>query len=209
MKKIRSAKRALRTPLELSWQKPADLVSAAKILRSGGVGILPTDTLYGQVGSALSPRTVQNIYRLRRRSLNKPFIILISSPNEIKKFFVRPDDASKRYLNKFWPGKVSIVLPCKDPKWKFLHRGTKTLAFRVPKDSRLLKVLRLSGPLVAPSANFQGQMPPYTIGQARQNFGDKMDFYLNGGKRKTKPSTLIKIEEGKPVVLRQGAVKIK
>ena len=46
-------------------------------LRNGGVGVVPTDTIYGIVGSALNPKTVARIYKLRRRNPKKPMIILI------------------------------------------------------------------------------------------------------------------------------------
>ena len=47
-------------------------------LKNGKIGIIPTDTIYGIMGSALKPEVVEKIYSLRERSKDKPFIILIS-----------------------------------------------------------------------------------------------------------------------------------
>ena len=60
-----------------------------KILLNHGVGVLPTDTLYGLVGSALSKKAVARIYKLRRRNPQKPFIILISSLADLKLFNIK------------------------------------------------------------------------------------------------------------------------
>ncbi len=56
--------------------------STIKILKDGGVGVLPTDTLYGLVGSALREKTVERIYKIKNRSAGNPFIILISKIKE-------------------------------------------------------------------------------------------------------------------------------
>ncbi|MDO8601557.1 MAG: L-threonylcarbamoyladenylate synthase [bacterium] len=191
------------------------------ILKQGGVAVIPTDTIYGLVGQALNKKTVKQIYRLKRRTPTKPFIILISSLVDLKKFGVhlnsskptpegRLSDSSttSELLNSFWPGKVSVILPCATMRLRYLHRGTNSLAFRLPKPVWLRNLLKKTGPLVAPSANPEGLKPATTISQAKKYFHNHVDFYVNGGKKVSKPSTLISIEKEKVVVLRQGAVRI-
>lgn len=186
------------------------------ILKSGGVGILPTDTLYGLVGSALSKKAVLRIYKLRRRNPKKPFIILISSLKDLDLFKIKLDNKLIKLLRKFWPGKVSVVLPCRDRKFSYLHRGTKTLAFRLPAKKSLVNLLKKTGPLVAPSANFEGKPAAKTISQAKKYFGDKVypeqgrriDFYIDSGKLVGLPSTLIQIKNNRVIVLRKGVRKI-
>jgi L-threonylcarbamoyladenylate synthase len=189
-------------------------VNFINILKFGGVGIFPTDTIYGIVGSALQPKTVERIYFWRKRDSGKPPIILASSARDIKKFGVMPDAATKKILSQVWPGKVSVVLPISPrrkqafKKFQHLHRGTGMLAFRVPKSAWLRKLLQKTGPLIAPSANFEGEPPALTIRAARKYFGKNVDFYADAGRLVSKPSTLIKIEKGNVIVLREGAVKI-
>ncbi len=188
-------------------------IEAVSILKSGGVGILPTDTIYGVVGSALAPKTIARIYRLRKRNPRKPTIILVASVDDVKKFDVVIDVGMKKILSEGWLGKVSIVLPIASgkksalKKFEYLHRGTGTLAFRVPKPLWLRDLLQETGPLVAPSANFEGEPPALTIRAAKKYFGKNVDFYADAGKLISKPSTLIKIEKGKVIVLREGAVR--
>lgn len=184
------------------------IITAAEILKRGGVGVIPTDTLYGQLGQALNQKTVERIYQLRRRNPKKPMIVLISSLQDLNKFSIKLDQRTTKLLNRFWPGMVSVVLPCKNAKLKYLHRGTNSLAFRLPKKRNLVNLINITGPLVAPSANFEGQQPPNTITQARKNFGNNVDVYIDGGRKSSKPSTLIKLEKTGIIILRQGAVKI-
>lgn len=164
-----------------------------KLLKIGKIGVMPTDTIYGIVGSALNPQTVEKIYALRKREKDKPFIILISSLNDLKKFDVTLTKEQRNFLKKIWPNPVSVVLPT----------GTKSLAFRMPKDDKLLALLRAVGPLVAPSANIAGATPAQTIDQAKQYFGDSV-FYVDGGEITSKPSALIEFSDTGVKILRPG-----
>ncbi|OQA36426.1 MAG: Threonylcarbamoyl-AMP synthase [Parcubacteria group bacterium ADurb.Bin326] len=178
-----------------------------KKLKAGKIGVVPTDTIYGLVGQALNREAVETIYEIRRRSPDKPFIILISSIEELKSFGVNVSLEEKRFLGKYWPGAVSVILPCKYERLKYLHRGTKSLAFRLPKDKFILQILKETGPLVAPSANPEGLSPAENLKQAREYFGDKI-FYYGRGRLQGAPSTLVSLNDGKVEVLRQGAVKV-
>lgn len=186
---------------------------AVKCIGRGGVGIIPTDTIYGMVGSALLKKAVEKIYRLRRRNPKKPPIILISGIKDLKLFCVKLDKKTAGAIRKLWPGKVSVVLPLdvnrktQIAKWDYLHRGVKTLAFRVPACARLRKFLEKTGPLVAPSANPEGKDPAKNIEEAVKYFRNEVDFYIDGGTLSSKPSTLVAFDKkGGIKVLREGAV---
>ena len=182
--------------------------SVKTVLKSGGVGVLPTDTLYGLVGQALSRRTVSRIYRLRKRNPKKPMIVLISSRADLKKLGVMVNGQMSKVFKKLWPGKVSIVLPCNTKRFSYLHRGRKTLAFRLPAERSLRKLLKLVGPLVAPSANVEGKPPARTISEAKKYFGDNVDFYVTAGRLASKPSTLVALTDKGLAVIRRGSTSI-
>jgi L-threonylcarbamoyladenylate synthase len=178
------------------------------ILNSGGIGVIPTDTLYGLVGRADKQDTIQRIYKTKGRSPDKPFIILISSINDLDKFNITISEKEKILLGKYWPGKVSIILKVDDENLYYLTRGSGGLAFRIPDKKDLQEILKETGPLVAPSANPEGRLPAKNIKDAKDYFGDKVDFYINRGDLVSEPSTLITIEDGEVRVLREGAAKI-
>lgn len=195
--------------------KSGEQAAVIRALRRGRVGVLKTDTIYGIVGSALKPKTVERIYRLRKRNRTKPFIVLINSVRDLGRFDVRSDRRTSAMLARFWPGPVSIILPCSSKKFMYLHRGTNALAFRVPKPARLRALLEQTGPLVAPSANPEGKPPAATIPEARAYFGNRVDFYPSTrlragvGTHTSKPSTLIRIANGVIEILRPGAARIR
>lgn len=178
-------------------------------LKSGGIGCMPTDTIFGLVGSALSEAVVSRIYKVRGRNPKKPLIILISSPDDLGFFDIRISANVRSDLNSIWPGPVSVILPVSKhllSKWQYLHRGTGYLAFRVPKNVRLRGFLKNTGPLVAPSANPQSLTPAKNVTQAKKYFGDRVDFYI-AGRSSDKPSTMIKFQKnGKWEIVREGAV---
>ncbi|MDD2822749.1 MAG: L-threonylcarbamoyladenylate synthase [Candidatus Daviesbacteria bacterium] len=173
-------------------------------LKNGGVGVIPTDTQYGIVGLALNKNTVEKIYTLRKRSPDKPFIILISSIDELKLFGIDIDDKTSNFLQKIWPNPVSVILPNSSNDFAYLHRGTNSLAFRIPDNTELLQILKETGPLIAPSANIEGFPYSKTIAEAKEYFNDSVDFYEDQGSLESNPSTLIKISEEGIEILRQG-----
>lgn len=176
--------------------------------KNGKIGVIASDTLYGIMGSALLPEVVEKIYELRGRDRKKPLIVLIGDPADLSLFGISPSPEEKTIMEKYWPGAVTIVLPCALEKFEYLHRGTGTIAFRVPNNEKLLEILKENGPLVAPSANTEGKEPAHTIEEAKNYFGDTVDFYEDSGELTGLPSTLIALENAKIRVLRKGAVEI-
>jgi len=189
--------------------KPKLKQRVIKLLKEKGIGVLPTDTIYGLVGSALLRKIVERIYRVRKRSPKKPMIVLISCLEDLSLFKVKLDQKTKKLLKKFWPGKVSIILPCSSKKFFYLHRGTKKIAFRLPKPKWLNGLLKETGPLVAPSANIESQPRAETIKEAKRYFGKNVDFYVSGGKLSGLASTLIEIRDKNIIIKRKGVGKIK
>lgn len=177
-------------------------------IKNGGIGVIPTDTMYGIVGSAMNKKTVERIYTVRKRSSSKPLIILISKISDLSIFKIKVDEELEKILKKLWPNKVSVILPCKQKKFEYLHRGTNKLAFRLPKDKKLREFISKTGPIVAPSANTEGDKPSKNIKQAQKYFGSNVDFYVGAGELSIVPSTIVEIENGEMKLIRKGAVKV-
>lgn len=175
-------------------------------MKQGGVGVGPTDTIYGVLGSALSSVTVERIYDLRKRNPEKPMIVLISKISDLGLFKIELNKWQKEWLKKVWPDKVSVVLKCDKEKYSYLHRGTKSLAFRMPTKEDLRDLLSEVGPLVAPSANPEGLPAAINIEEARKYFGERVDFYVKGEDLVGRASTVASLTNDKMEILRQGEV---
>jgi len=174
----------------------------------GDLAILPTDTLYGIHASALNKDSVEKIYKIKKRSLNNPLIILISSLSDLKRFEINIDEKIEEFLNEKWPGKLSVILPCKSESFEYIHRGKKSLAFRIPDKINLKELIERTGPLVSTTVNIEGQKPATTINEARKIFKENVSYYIDVGKLESKPSTLLTVKNGEIITLREGAVKI-
>jgi L-threonylcarbamoyladenylate synthase len=180
-------------------------MKAANMLRRGKVGVIPTDTLYGIVAAVGNEQAVERVYSLKKRGATKPCIILIASLGDLNMFGVTLTKERRKVLSRYWPGPTSIILACGADVPEYLHRGGHTLAFRLPSDARLRRLLKASGPLIAPSANPEGSPPVRTIEEAKKYFGRRVDFYLDAGTRTSAPSTLIALDEKDSItVLRKG-----
>lgn len=168
------------------------------IMHKGGVAVLRTDTLYGLVCDAQNQHAVQRIYNIKKRNPLKPVIVLVADIDQIRSFGIEITRALESHLNDYWPGKVSIILQANDEivNTHYIHKGTGGIAFRIPEVDSLRDLLRDVGPLVAPSANPEGQSPASTIQEAIDYFGDLVDYYVDGGQvADTNPSKIIKISQ--------------
>lgn len=175
----------------------------AQAIKAGGVGVIPTDTLYGLVGSALLPDAVERIYELKRRDQTKPFIVLIADVGDVEQFGIVLSDELRTALADYWPGAYSIILPTLDEQFEYLHRGSDQIAFRLPDNETLVELLRETGPLVAPSANTEGMPPATNVAEARNYFGTSVDFYVEGEELSGRASTIIEITPDGTRVVRE------
>ncbi|MCL4367394.1 L-threonylcarbamoyladenylate synthase [Patescibacteria group bacterium] len=180
----------------------------SQLIKEGKIAVIPTDTLYGIVGSALNPQTVEKIYQLRKRDLSKPMIILIASIKDLGLFNIQLDQKTIQLIDSVWPNPLSIIFPCPNERLTYLHRGSKTLALRIPDKPDLRALLKKTGPLVAPSANLAGEKPAQNITEAKVAFGEQVNYYLDQGKLSGQSSTLAKLVDHKFAVLRPGAYTI-
>lgn len=166
-----------------------------KKLQEGHIVGMPTDTIYGMLGLAKNKYIVERIYGLRKRNPEKPCIILIGDMSQIKEFGIHLSESIFKKLEAYWPGPVSIIFDCPHESFSYLHRGTKSLAFRLPNNESLRTILRATGPLVAPSLNLEGFPIAETIEEAKKYFDNDI-VYSDGGTIQGKPSKVIQYNTG-------------
>lgn len=180
-----------------------DIDEAAEMLKEGGVGVLPTDTLYGLVGYALDPDVVARIYDLKERDPEKPLIVLIADIAQLEELGVVLSSELEEKLGAYWPGKNTIIIETVDEQFSYLDRGFRKIAFRLPDDESLRELIRATGPLVAPSANVEGAPPAKNIEEARAYFGTSVDFYVDGGVLEGPASSIILFDGDEVITVRE------
>jgi len=184
-----------------------DIQKTAQFLNQpGAVAVIPTDTVYGLAARAKDVLATENLYELKNRE-QKPGTLIAANLKQLEDLGLK-----HRYLKaveQYWPGALSVVIPCADPKLEYLHQGKQSLAVRLPDHNQLIQLLDKTGPLITSSANNSGETPASTIARAKKVFGDKIGHYEDGGDLSNKePSTVIRILDDAVEVLREGAVKI-
>ena len=183
----------------------AGIKLAIESIKNGGIVIFPTDTLYGIGCDPYNENAVKKIYEIKNRDSTKPLPILGYSKRVLENI-VEFDEITNRIAEKFWPGKLTIVLPLKDDKLKKLSRGTNTLAVRVPNNKCVLAFLKKCELVVGTSANISGK-EPFTDPQNIENDVIDCDIFLNDGIiQSSGASTVIKIENEEIKILRSGDI---
>lgn len=176
-----------------------------RLLADGAVGIIPTDTVYGLVCSAMEPNSVDRVFKVKLREHN-PGTILAGTVDQLVSLGMK-----RRYLQAvehFWPNPLSVIIPC-DDSLEYLHMGLRSLAVRIPADEELRVFLEQVGVLMTTSANQPGEPVAQTVEEAQAYFDEAVDFYVDGGDlRGRPPSTIIRIVDDAIEIIREGALKI-
>jgi len=179
---------------------------ATDIIKNGGLVVAPTDTVYGLLGDPLNEDTVKKIYKVKNRSPDKPFPILLGETHHAL-LLVKPSQAFWKLALEFWPGPLTIVekpvekLPDHLEKWG-------NIGVRLPNCPLVREIARrVGGLLIGTSANKSGMKPPTTAYEAQAQLGNHIDLYIDGGPSlKEEASTVIDIASGDPQILRPGAI---
>lgn len=161
----------------------------ADTLLAGGIAVVRTDTLYGIVARANDEVAVERVFEIKARDRDKPLIILLPHADAAYDGAEKVHEFSERADT---PTTVIVDSP-HAPAW--LRHADGSVGYRVPKDPALHALLEKTGPLVAPSANPQGELPARTVSEARKYFGDKIAWYEDDGEvpADQPPSRIIKV----------------
>lgn len=185
------------------------LESVVECFKEGGVIVFPTDTAYG-IGCRMDfIKSVEKVFNIRNRAETKPVLVLADSIEMIEKY-AYVDEKVKRFAKKYWPGGVTIILPCKtDLVPEVVRAGGSTLAVRIPRHNELLEIIVNVGvPIVAPSANISGHKTPYAQEEVEESILANADQVISGECTYKKESTIIDSTSNPWKIVREGAVKI-
>ena len=188
-----------------------NIEQAIKILKQGGIVIFPTDTAFG-IGCRIDNiKSIERLFKIRKRPKNKPTPVLVDSIEMAQEYLLPIDKQVKNLIKKYWPGALTIILPCKLQKVTELVRGNgNTLGVRMSDHPIVLELVRSVGvPLLAPSANFQGDKTPFRFEDLNSDLISLVDFVLSGTTNNyKKPSTIIDCSVAPWKILRKGAIKL-
>ncbi len=182
---------------------------AADIIKSGGLVVFPTETVYGLGGNATDPSAAAKIYAAKGRPSDNPLIIHVSSPEEAELYAIT-SDAYYKLAKKFMPGPLTVILPRKNTVPKETTGGLETVAVRCPSDTVARELISASGvPIAAPSANLSGKPSPTNVSDVIADMNSRVDMIIDGGDSEIGlESTIVKLNGDRGILLRPGAITV-
>jgi len=173
----------------------------------------PTDTV---PALAARPDRAELIFAAKRRSQDKPLILMAASPQALWPY-VQGSPAEltlwQQVAESYWPGALTLVLPASPlvpPAMNAIDRTT--IGVRVPNFPLALKILEQTGPLATTSANLSGQAPLESVAEIEAQFPEVLTLVAaeltTATTASSLPSTVAKWTGGGWEILRQGAIEL-
>ncbi len=178
-----------------------------RVLRSGGIIISPTDTVYGILGDATNESAVSKMFALKNRRLEKAFPVFVCDI-AMARHYAYISDSKARFLQKVWPGPVTVVFHHKENLPNILTDGLDTIGLRIPHDPFLAELLkRTDAPIAQTSANISNKPPARNVTEIKDYFEKSetpLDLVIDGGELHGQPSTVVDFTGNEPLILRSG-----
>lgn len=181
---------------------------AASIIKSGGLVVIPTETVYGLGGDGTNAHSAEKIYAAKGRPSDNPLIIHICEPSDADKY-AYTNDTYYKLAKSFMPGPLTVVLKKKDIIPSTVTGGLETVAVRCPSHPVAREIIRASGvPIAAPSANISGRPSPTCAEHVIADLDGKVDMIVDGGECDIGlESTIVMInDDGSLTLLRPGGI---
>lgn len=184
------------------------VVKASKLLKSGGVIVYPTETLYGLGAAIDQPKALERVFKIKNRNRNKPVIVAVGSLEQATEL-VGNSKYLKPLFDRFMPGPLTLVLKSKGGINPLLASEDDNIAIRVPAHPftrELSKVLKI--PFTTTSANVAGDKAPHNLSEVSDKFLSQLsddDLVVDGGDLgKGSASTILDLTQDPPKILREG-----
>lgn len=186
-------------------------IKAIEILKQGGVVIFPTDTAFG-IGCRIdNEAAIKRLFTIRKRPETQATPVLVANKAMAAEYLIKiPEDVEENLITPYWPGALTIVLPCRTEKIPELVRGGRdTLGVRMPNHPTALDIINKVGvPLLGPSANFHGEKTPFAFEELDPELVKLVDFVVPGECVSKQASTVVDCSVIPWKILRQGAITV-
>jgi L-threonylcarbamoyladenylate synthase len=187
---------------------PSQVDVAAEITRKGGIVAFPTETVYGLGADALNDKAIKKVFKAKKRPLDNPVIVHISSLEQLKSLAERIPHKARILADKFWPGPLTIIVRKKKEVPYSVTAGLNSVAIRMPSNEIARELIERSGtPIAAPSANLSGKPSPTHHSHAIEDLKGRADAIIKGGETEIGlESTVIDMTRTIPTILRPGKI---
>jgi L-threonylcarbamoyladenylate synthase len=186
-----------------------DFTKAITALKKGEVIVYPTDTLYGLGADIYNKDAIRKVFEIKKRPTDNPLPVAVSDIDGIEKIAFL-DEKSRSLIERFLPGKLTIVFKKKSVVPDTVTGGLRNIAIRIPDDKIALRLLSEFGPLTATSANIHGKKTPSVIKDIKMQFKERdIAVYLDVGRLEDRPSTIVDATGRTIKIIREGTISKK
>ena len=185
-----------------------NLKEPAQIIKKGGIVIFPTETVYGIGTNGLDKNAIKKLYEVKQRPLNKPISLLVNNIEMVEKIAKNITEVEYKLMERFFPGPLTIILEKRDIVPDILTSNTNTIGIRMPSGEIAKKLIEFAGvPIATSSSNISGKPSGTNITDIKKDFEGKVDCFIDNGESELGiPSTVIRIIDNIPHILRQGTI---
>lgn len=187
-----------------------NLEEIKNVLDNDGIIIFPTDTVYGIGCNCYSIEGLKKLYSFKNRPLSKPINVLTDSKEKIASVSSGLKEKEKELIDKYLPGDLTIIVDKKENVPDLLTASLKTVGVRIPNHEMALKILSFYPyPIATSSVNLAGESPGIEVSDFLEEFKDKVNIIVDGGKSPIGvASTIVRVEGNELKILREGKLKI-
>jgi L-threonylcarbamoyladenylate synthase len=187
-----------------------EIEKARDLLLQNEVVAIPTETVYGLAGNALSEIAVSKIFEAKNRPHFDPLIVHVSAVSEVSNYVEEVPELAFNLMEHFWPGALTVLLPKKSCIPDLTTSGLQEVGIRIPNHAVTLELLRsLPFPLAAPSANPFGYISPTSAAHVEDQLGERIPYILDGGSCSVGiESTVLRVQHNEIEILRLGGISV-
>ncbi|MEY8847676.1 L-threonylcarbamoyladenylate synthase [Psychroserpens sp. XS_ASV72] len=186
---------------------PKAIKKVVDVLRSGGLVIYPTDTVYGLGCDITNLKALERIARIKGVKLQKSnFSFICYDLSNLSDYVKQIDTTTFKILKRALPGPYTFILPGSNTL-PHPFKKRKTVGIRIP-DNNIARIIveQLGHPIVSTSIRDEDEIIEYTTDPELilEKWDNLVDLVIDGGYGDNLASTIIDLSESQPIVVREG-----
>ncbi len=178
-------------------------------IEQGNLVIVPTDTVYGISADACNADAIKKVFIAKKRE-EKPLIVMVSSIEMLKKYVKNINELEQKLIDKYWPNTLTILFEKSDNLSDLVTCGSPLVGIRMPDNKLLLDLMNtINKPIISTSANISGSSVITNTNLIDPELKKHISYIYDDGEKTDIASTLVKVEDNKIKILREGLLSEK
>ena len=180
-----------------------------KNIEDGNLVIVPTDTVYGISCDATNKDAINKVFIAKQRE-QKPLIVMVSNMDMLNRYIKPLNDLEKQLIDKYWPNTLTILFKKNDNLLDEITCGSEYVGIRMPNNKLLLDLMnKINKPIISTSANISGSSVITNTSLIEPELKEYISYVYDDGEKTNIASTLVKVEDGRIKILREGILSSK